>query len=98
MNKKSTFLFLLFASLLTFLAVEFLYIETTKKMSDVSTEKKIIFVQLSGLPDLAINSESSFVRHRSLSDLFSIYQEDGSLREHALATYAISHSHIKDKK
>ena len=91
-------MFLLFASLLAFLAVEFLYIGTTKNMSDAQVEKKIIFVQLSGLPDLAISSESSFVRHRSLSDLFSIYQEDGSLREHALATYTISHSHIKDKE
>ncbi|MCX6052078.1 MAG: hypothetical protein NTZ60_06145 [Campylobacterales bacterium] len=96
MNKKSTSLFLLFSSLFAFLAVEFLYIGTTKKMSETQVEKKISFVQLSGLPDLAINSESSFVRHRSLSDLFSIFQEDGSLREHATATYAISHSHIKD--
>lgn len=78
--------------------MEFLYIGTTKMMSETQVEKKISFVQLSGLPDLAINSESSFVRHRSLSDLFSIYQEDGSLREHAMATYAISHSHIKEKE
>ena len=98
MNKKSTSLFLLFASLLAFLSVEFLYIGITKNMSDAQVEKKISFTKLCGLPDLAINSESSFVRHRSLSDLFSIYQEDGSLREHALATYAISYSHIKDKE
>ena len=55
--------------------------------------KKEEFVILSGLPDLAISTEATFVRHRSMSDMFSIYKDDGSLREYFPSTYAYSHSH-----
>lgn len=60
-------------------------------MSPEESEKKNLFVSLSGLPDLAFASQSSYIRHRSLSDLFSIYKDDGSLREYERATYAISY-------
>ncbi len=55
--------------------------------------KKEKFVLLSGLPDLAISTEATFIRHRSMSDLFSIYKDDGSLREYFPSTYTYSHSH-----
>ena len=53
--------------------------------------KKMVFVELLGLPDLAFSSQNSFVRHRSLSDTFSIYNNDGALREYSPATFSISH-------
>ena len=59
--------------------------------------KKEEFVILSGLPDLAISTEATFVRHRSMSDMFSIYKDDGSLREYFPSTYAYSHSHTINK-
>ena len=64
-------------------------------MTNFDREKKISFVRLSGLPDLAISTEANYVRHRSLSDIFSIYKDDGSLREYFPSTFIISHSHIK---
>ncbi len=57
-------------------------------------EKKLTFVELSTLSDLAISTEATYIRHRSLSDIFSIYKDDGSLREYFTSTYAISHSHL----
>jgi hypothetical protein len=57
-------------------------------------EKKIAFIKLSTLPDLAFSSETLATRHRSLATLFSIYGKEGSLRENALSSFAISHSHI----
>lgn len=59
---------------------------------------KEAFVKLTGLPDMAISTEASYVRHRSLSELFSIYKDDGSLREYFPSTYVYSHSHIINKK
>lgn len=73
-----------------FLVLEVAYVSTTKSMNKEMLEKKIDFVRLTTLPDLALSSESHYVRHRSVSDFFSIYKEDGSLREYARATFAIS--------
>jgi hypothetical protein len=52
--------------------------------------KKNSFVKLTGLPDLAIASNDSFIRVRSLSDIFSIYSVDPTLREYSSATFSIS--------
>lgn len=60
--------------------------------------KKTTFVKLIGLPDLAISTEATYVRHRSMSDMFSIYKDDASLREYFPSTFAYSHSHIINKK
>jgi hypothetical protein len=63
-------------------------------MRQKQQEKKEQFVAIAGLPDLAIVTETSTVRHRSLSDLFSIYRDDASLREYFPSTFVYSHSHI----
>ena len=74
--------------------LEALYLSSVKSMSEEAVLKKIAFIKLSTLPDLALSTEASYVRHRSLSDVFSIYKDDGSLREYFPSTFAISHSHI----
>ena len=73
---------------------EVTYLKLSKSMSGDMLERKRAFVKLSTLPDLAFSSESLAIRHRSLATLFSIYGKEGSLRENALSSYAISHSHI----
>jgi hypothetical protein len=80
--------------LFTFLGVEILYIDSTKTMSDEILGKKLEFIELTQLPDLAISTEATYVRHRSLSSVGAIYKDDGILREYFPSTYAISHSHI----
>ena len=67
-------------------------------MDEKSLDKKLQFVSLVKLPDLAISTEATYVRHRSLSDLGAIYKDDGTLREYFPSTYAISHSHTINPK
>ncbi|WP_294884216.1 MULTISPECIES: hypothetical protein [unclassified Sulfurimonas] len=56
------------------------------------------FTKVVGLPDLAISTEASFIRHRTMSNLFSIYKDDPSLREYFPSTYTYTHSHIINQK
>jgi hypothetical protein len=76
--------------LLSFVVVEVFYLQMNKSMSTDDKERKNSFVKLIGLPDLAISNESSFIRHRSVSDLFSIYSNDPSLREYSKITFSTS--------
>lgn len=94
MNKKSRYALYSLSSLLLILAVEILYINSTKQMNSVALEQKRSFVSLSGLPDLAIATEDYTSRHRSLSTVFDLYPNDGSLREYAHTSFALSHSNI----
>jgi hypothetical protein len=94
-TQYTTYLFLLLVSLLL---LEGLYLSTTKSIGSREFENKLAFVQMSGLPDLAISTEATYIRHRSLSDVFSIYKDDATLREYFPSTYAISHSHTINKK
>lgn len=57
-------------------------------------EKKVLFVELTGLPDLALSSNSSYIRHRSLSLASDIYSLDGCLREYDKSTYSITNSKV----
>ena len=73
------------------------YLYTVKSQNKNTLNNKIAFIKLSGLPDLAISTEATYVRHRSLADLFSIYKDDGNLREYFPSTFTYSHSHIINK-
>lgn len=85
---------ILFSSIII-LCLEVVYLQTSFSMTDEVHAKKMNFVSLSSLPDLAISTEANYVRHRSLSDVFGIYKDDSSLREYFPSTFIISHSHIK---
>jgi hypothetical protein len=98
MHKKSHYLFYIFLGVSAFLLAELLYLQTTKAMTTTEKEKKESFVAIAGLPDLAIVTETSSVRHRTLSDLFSLYRDDANLREYFPSTFAYSHSHIINKE
>ena len=81
-------------TVLFFIAIaQGMYLFNTKSMSIDMQSKKESLVAFIGLPDLAISTEATFVRHRSMSDMFSIYKDDGSLREYFPSTYVYSHSH-----
>nr|WP_321268608.1 hypothetical protein [uncultured Sulfurimonas sp.] len=79
--------------LLCTLVFEAIYLSSTKTLTQDVKSKRVEFVSIVGLPDLAISTEATFIRHRSMSDLFSIYKDDGSLREYFPSTYTYSHSH-----
>lgn len=94
MNKKSHYLFYIFMGVVIILMVELIYLKQTREMSEKQQIKKQNFVKIAGLPDLAIVTETSSVRHRTMSDLFSIYRDDANLREYFPSTFVYSHSHI----
>ena len=92
---KKTPIFMLFgAFLVVFFVMQTIYLSMFKGMDEKMHTKKLEFVNICKLPDLAISTEATYVRHRSMSDLFSIYKDDGSLREYFPSTYVYSHSHI----
>ncbi len=92
MTKKSFYLFYIIGGLLSVFIIQAIYIANTKSMTSQTLNKKLLFVKMSGLPDLAISTEASYVRHRSLSDMFSIYKDDGNLREYFPSTFTYNHS------
>lgn len=95
MNKKTFFILYLFLGLGIILTVEVLYL---KIMTKDATQSKSNFVKVTSLPDLAISTEATYIRHRSLADIFSIYKDDGSLREYFPSTFTYSHSGIINAK
>jgi len=94
---KAPYLFLIVTALIVLAVSQAIYLSNTKSMSQEARSKKEVLVAFVGLPDLAISTEATFVRHRTMSDLFSIYKDDGSLREYFPSTYAYDHSHIINK-
>ncbi|MDD5156589.1 hypothetical protein [Sulfurimonas sp.] len=89
-NKKSRFVIYSFLGLVVFLFVEVAYIYGTKSMSREGLSSKREFVGVIQLPDLAISTEAFFIRHRALSDFFSAYRDDGTLREYFASTFVFS--------
>jgi len=98
MNKKSRRLLYLSAFTVSLFVVELVYLQSNNAMSTSAKEKKIAFVELVGLPDLALSGESYASRHRSLSPLFEIYGDDGALREYSYSSFGVSHSTIQIQK
>ncbi|MDQ1245007.1 MAG: hypothetical protein QG565_1348 [Campylobacterota bacterium] len=98
MSRRSGPLFFTFLALAGVFCFEVIYLQSAKGMSSDMLESKKDFVSLVGLSDLAISTEATYVRHRSVSELFSIYKDDGSLREYFPSTYVYSHSGIINKK
>ncbi len=97
MNKKSHFLIYFILFLSSTLIAQILYLNSVKSNTNEQLKKKNQFVKLVGLPDLAICTEASYIRHRSLSDLSSIYKDDSILREYFPSSYAYNHSGLYNK-
>ena len=79
------------ASLFVLLALELIYMVSSLQMSEEVREKKRSFVSLVSLPDLALNSDSHALRHRSLSSVGSLYEYDGTLVEYSNASFVFAH-------
>ena len=98
MNKKSRRVLYFSAFMLSLFVIELLYLQSSSAMSQSAKEKKIAFVALVGLPDLALSTENYASRHRSLSTLFEVYGDDGALREYSYSSFGVSHSTIQNPK
>jgi hypothetical protein len=94
MKKKNIILSLFIFSFLL-LAGQMIYLNS---LDDPTVEKKRIeFVSIIGLPDLAISTEASFTRHRTLADTYNLFSDGPEHLEYFPSTFAISYSNLKGK-
>ncbi len=80
-------LFVLFVS-------EMVYLESQNSYK----ESKRLFVSLCTLPDLSISNEAHFVRHRSLSDTFSLFSNSPTLTEFFPSTFIYNYSPVQKNR
>ena len=85
-NLKIFTIFLL--SLGLFFGTEIIYLAQKEK----KIEQKRAFVAKVGLPDIALSTEAKYIRHRSLSDVFSIFSEDLEGVSYFVTTYVYAPS------
>ncbi len=90
MSKNLKIFSLIFTAIALFFTFEVLFL--TLKSKNIS--QKQIFVKYIGLPDLSISTEAKYIRHRSLSDLFSIFSEDPEGVSYFVTTYVYAPSTI----
>ncbi len=72
MNKNLKYFIVFFIVILSFFAIEMIVLSSR----GVDVNDKRLFVSKIGLPDLAVSTEAKYVRHRSISDIFSIFNEN----------------------
>ena len=94
MNKKSKYLISILVLTIFAITVEAIYLQTSKSLTKQQIEQKEEFLKVTGLPDLAISNEAMYIRHRTLSNTFSLFKDSPELREYFPTTFVYSHSHI----
>ncbi|AFL69641.1 hypothetical protein [Sulfurospirillum barnesii] len=87
MTRSMLFLVTFFVSVGVCLAAQFVYLYATRTLSPKVLEKKTRFIAHVGLPDMSLVGEARYVRHRSLSDIFSIFGESPELLEYFPSTF-----------
>lgn len=91
-KEKKAKIFLSFLACVLFVFVgEIIYLQT---QSDYYLHVKQNFVKISQLPDLALANEAHFVRHRSLSDVFSIFANSPELLEYFPSTFVYKYPSV----
>ena len=83
-SKKSLLVFIVVISL-TIIEVAYYDYEYRNLSSIINQKKKA--VSLTQLPDLAFVSETVWLRHRSITSLFSVFPEDGTLLDYYPASF-----------
>ncbi len=83
-----------FSFFLFFLTLFFCFEVGYLAFKDKKVEQKRAFVAKVGLPDIALSTEAKYIRHRSLSDIFSIFSEDPEGVSYFVTTYAYAPSPI----
>lgn len=91
-NKNSKIYFLVLLSIFFLLSVEIIYFKNKNTLNENQIEQKNLYIQMVALPDLSISSETRSIRHRSLSDVFSIFNEGPEIRDFFPASFVYSPS------
>ncbi len=88
MNKNLKYFILFFVAIVSFLSVETIMLE----LGHLNIKEKRLFVSKIGLPDLSISTEAKYIRHRSISDIFSIFNENPISISYFVTTFAYAPS------
>ena len=86
MPARITF-FALYISLCVTIMAQLFYFSSTRALTPQMLTCKESLSALVGLPDLALVGEAHYVRHRSLSDVFSYFNESPELLEYFPSTF-----------
>ena len=98
MHTKNTYrAFYISTVVVLFLVMQVVYFSINNSIDDEKLLRKSTFVNVIGLPDLSLSNEVYYIRHRTLSSIFSIYPDDGTLREYSNSSFAISTANITNK-
>lgn len=68
------------------------YFKTHSSLNTHTLAQKNAFISLVGLPDLALVTEAHYVRHRSLSDVFSFFADSPELLEYFPSTFVYTYT------
>ncbi|ATB69103.1 putative membrane protein [Sulfurospirillum diekertiae] len=87
MHLNSHLMLTLFFTVCVTIMAQAFYFSKTHALTCQKITCKEELVALVGLPDLALVSEAHYVRHRSLSDVFSYFNESPELLEYFPSTF-----------
>ncbi|PIE02313.1 MAG: hypothetical protein CSA81_08050 [Acidobacteria bacterium] len=96
-GKKTRWFFAISLSLITILIFEVVLLQNSGH-DQAERAQKSTYIQLVSLPDLAFSGETRSIRHRSLSDSFSIFNEGPEIRDFFTASFVYSPSFIVNKQ
>lgn len=80
-------IFITFPTLCIIIMAQAFYFSSAYALSTEKITCKEKLVALIGLPDLALVNEAHYVRHRSLSDVFSYFNDSPELLEYFPSTF-----------
>ncbi|MBK8944233.1 MAG: hypothetical protein IPM32_03080 [Ignavibacteriae bacterium] len=82
MNKSTTKFLFIFVLVITISIFEIIYYGYYSEQKSKLFHIKRKSVNLVQLPDLALSTEAIWIRHRSITNIFSIVPDDGNLLEY----------------
>jgi len=97
MYKKTKYFFISFGFILSILSIVIVYLINTKSSTLETKKDKNTFVSVVGLPDLAISTESSYIRHRSLTSIQTIFSDAPEYIEYLPSSFIISYGVQNEK-
>lgn len=87
MIQRTHYFFIISTLLFSTLLVLSISLHVTHGLQEDAIQNKVNFTRIVGLPDLSVVSEARYVRHRSLSDIFSFFGDSPSLSEYFPSTF-----------
>ena len=96
MNNKARYFFIITVSLLISLELLVSTLLENRSLTKEIKADKDIFISVVRLPDLAVSTESYFIRHRSLCNMQDIFLDAPEHIEYFPSTFSTNFSKVKE--